>query len=91
LDFQDNYTNWEWTLQGTTVVMNPQNAQSGMKGSLLITQNPLFSYVITWGSAWKFGNFTPFTGGGIGEVAMLEFTVVSGSKVIVTSVVTNIG
>jgi hypothetical protein len=91
LDFGDNYTNWEWTLQGTSVVMNPLNAQSGMRGSLYITQNPLSTYVLTWGNSWKFPNFTPFTGGGLGEVAMLEFVVVDANRIVVTSIAENVG
>jgi hypothetical protein len=91
LDFTTNSTNWEWTLQGNTVVMNPLNAQPGQTGHLLITQNALATYSLTWGSSWKFGNFTPFTGAGLAEVTMLQFTVVSPSYIVVTGITPNIG
>ena len=64
---------------------------SGMTGSILITQNPITPGVITWGAAWKFQSFTPFTGGNLGEVALIKFTVVSANYIVVDTVVTNIG
>ena len=91
LDFTTNSTNWQWTLQNNTVVMNPLNAQSGQQGSLLITQNPLSTYSITWGNSWKFPNFSPFTGAGLAEVTLLQFTVVSSSYIIITGITSNIG
>jgi hypothetical protein len=91
LDFTGNSTNWNWTLQGNTTIQNPVNVQSGQTGALLITQNPLSTYSITWGSAWKFGNFTPFTGAGLAEVTMLQFTVVDNNYIVVTAVVPSIG
>ncbi len=91
LDFTTNNTNWEFTLQGNTTMVNPLNAQSGQTGSILITQNPLSTYGITWGSSWKFGNFTPFAGAGLAEVTMLQFTVVAANYIVVTGITTNIG
>jgi hypothetical protein len=91
LDFTTNNTNWEFTLQGNTTMVNPLNAQSGQTGALLITQNPLSTYGITWDSSWKFGNFTPFAGAGLAEVTMLQFTVVASNYVVVTAVIPNIG
>jgi hypothetical protein len=91
LDFTTNNTNWEFTLQGDTTMVNPLNAQSGQTGSILITQNPLSTYGITWDSSWKFGNFSPFTGAGLAEVTMLQFTVVASNYIVVTAITTNIG
>jgi hypothetical protein len=91
LDFTTNNTNWEFTLQGNTTMVNPLNAQSGQTGSILITQNSLSTYGITWDSSWKFGNFTPFAGAGLAEVTMLQFTVVAANYIVVTGITTNIG
>jgi hypothetical protein len=91
LDFGGNNTNWQWTLQGNTTIQNPLNAVSGQTGALLITQNPLSTYSITWGSSWKFANFTPFPGAGLAEVTLLKFTVVASNYIVVDSIVTNIG
>lgn len=91
LDFAGNNTNWQWTLQGNTTIQNPLNAVSGQTGALLIEQNPLSTYSITWGSSWKFANFTPFPGAGLAEVTLLKFTVVAANYIVVDSIVTNIG
>jgi|694.fasta_scaffold12446_13 hypothetical protein len=91
MDFAGNNTNWAWTTNGNTTVQNPLNAVSGQTGSLLITQDPLSTYTITWGNSWKFGNFTPFTGAGLAEVTMLQFTVVASNYIVITGVTTNIG
>jgi hypothetical protein len=91
LDFDGNSTNWQWVLQGNTTVQNPLNAMSGQTGSLLITQNSLSTHTITWGDSWKFANFSPFAGAGLGEVTMLKFTVVAANYIVVTDVVENIG
>jgi hypothetical protein len=92
LDFEDNNTNWEWTLQGNTTIQNPVNAQSGQSGYLLIEQNPLNVYSITWGAAWKFENFLPFGGNDTaGGKDMVAFTVVSPNYIVVTKVIENIG
>jgi hypothetical protein len=91
LDFEGNNTSWAWTTNGNTTIQNPLNAVSGQQGSLLITQDPLSTYSITWGNAWKFQNFTPFTGAGLAEVTMLQFTVVASNFIVVTGITTNIG
>jgi hypothetical protein len=92
LDFSGNNLNWEWTLQANLSVMNPLNAQSGQTGALLIRQNPLSPYTITWGSAWKFEDFTPYTGNPtVAGVDLILFTVVAANYIVVTKVVKNIG
>lgn len=92
LDFADNNLNWEWVLQGNTTIQDPLNAQSGQAGALLISQNPGTPYTITWGAAWKFGNFTPYSGNGtLAAVDMLQFTVVSANYIVVTNIIQNLG
>lgn len=92
LDFTTNDTNWEWILQGNTTIQNPLNAVPGQTGHLLITQNPLVTYGITWGTSWKFGNFTPYPGNTtLAAVDLIEFVVVAANYIIVTGVTTNIG
>ena len=91
MDFDGNSTNWQWTLQGNTTIQSPLNVQSGQQGSLLITQNPLSTYSITWGSSWKFQGFSPFTGAGLAEVTLLKFTVVAANYIVIDTIVTNIG
>jgi len=91
LDFDGNSTNWQWTTNGNTTIQNPLNAVSGQTGALLITQNALSTYSITWGSSWKFPSFTPFTGAGLAEVTMLQFTVVASNHVTITAIIPNIG
>jgi hypothetical protein len=91
LDFAGNNTSWSWTTNGNTTIQNPLNAVSGQTGSLLITQDPLSTYSITWGNSWKFQNFSPFTGAGLAEVTLLQFTVVASNFIVVTGITTNIG
>ena len=91
MDFAGNNTSWAWTTNGNTTIENPLNAVSGQTGSLLITQNALSTYSITWGNSWKFQGFSPFTGAGLAEVTLLQFTVVSSNYIVVTGVTTNIG
>ena len=92
LDFATNNTNYDWTLTANTTVANPTNAVSGQTGSLLIRQDPLIPYTITWGSAWKFENFSPYNGNlTAGAVDMVQFTVVAPNYIVVTNVITNIG
>jgi hypothetical protein len=73
------------------VIQNPLNAASGQTGALLITQDPLTPYSITWGNSWKFPNHTLFAGSDVGEVTMLKFTVVDTNYIVVDAIVTNIG
>jgi len=91
LDFDGNNTNWAWTTNGNTTIQNPLNAVSGQTGSLLITQNALSTYSITWGNSWKFANFAPFGGAGLAEVTLVQFTVVASNYIVVTGVTPNIG
>ena len=92
LDFDTNNTNWEWVLQGNTTIQDPLNAQPGQTGALLISQNPLNPYTITWGAAWKFPNASPYSGNPtLAAVDMIQFTVVSANYIVVTAVIQNIG
>ena len=92
LDFTTNNTNWEWTLQSNTTIMNPLNAVSGQTGFLKITQDPFTPYVITWDSAWKFANFTPYTGNPtLSSVALISFVVVAANYIVVTAVLDDVG
>jgi len=92
LDFTTNDTNWEWVLQDNTTIANPLNAVPGQTGHLLISQNPLVTYGLTWGSSWKFANFTPYGGNTtLAAVDMLQFTVVASNLIIITNIVENIG
>jgi hypothetical protein len=92
LDFGDNGTNWEWTLQGNTTVVNPLGAQSGQTGYILLSQNPITPYTVTWDSSWKWANFSPYSGNPtLAAVDMIQFTVVSANYIVVTGITTNIG
>jgi hypothetical protein len=91
LDFDGNNTNWAWTLQGNTTIQSPVNAVSGQTGALLITQNPLSTYSVNWGTSWKFGNLYLFSGAGLAEVTMYKFTVVSPNYIVIDTIVPGIG
>jgi hypothetical protein len=92
LDFQDNNTNWDFTLQGNTSIMNPSNAVSGQTGTILIRQNPMLPYVLTYDTAWKFNEFTPAPITPVAAaVDMLQFVVIDASYIVVTNYLTNIG
>lgn len=92
LDFGGNNLHWEWVLQGNTTIINPLNAQSGQSGYLLISQNPITPYAMTWGTSWKWENASPYGGNStLAAVDMIAFTVVSPNYIVVTNVVTNIG
>ena len=91
LDFAGNNTNWKWTLNGNTTILNPVNAVPGQTGALVIMQDPSSTYSITWGNSWKFQGFSPFTGAGLAEVTMLKFTVVAPNYIVVDTIVSNIG
>jgi hypothetical protein len=92
LDFEDNNTYWEWTLQGNTTMVNPLNAQSGQTGYILLSQNPVNPYTVTWDSAWKWANSTPYSGNPtLAAVDMIEFVVVSANYIVVTAVIESIG
>jgi hypothetical protein len=92
LDFAFNNLAWEWVLQGNTTIQDPANAQSGQTGYLLISQNPLSPYTMTWGSAWKFPNSLPYAGNStLAAVDLIEFVVVAPNYIVVKNIVTNIG
>jgi hypothetical protein len=92
LDFTTNNTNWGWTLQGNTTIESPLNAVPGQQGALVITQNPLSTYGLTWGSSWKFPSALPYGGNTtLAAVDMVQFTVVSANYIVVTNVITDLG
>lgn len=92
LDFTTNDTNWDWVLQGNTTIENPLNAVPGQTGHLVIRQNPLSTYSLTWGNSWQFANFTPYSGNLTpAAVDMIQFTVVAANYIVVTNVITNLG
>jgi len=92
LDFTANATNREWTLTGNTTIANPTNAVSGQTGSLLIRQDPITPYTLTWDSAWKFADGLAYAGNPVAAaVDLLQFVVVSANYIVVTNIVTNIG
>jgi hypothetical protein len=92
LNFTGNQTNHEATLQANTTISNPANAVSGQTGSLVIRQNPLTPFTVTWGSSWKFQDGLPYVGNPVaGAVDMLQFTVVSPTYIVVTSILTDLG
>ena len=92
LNFTTNSTNWQWVLQGNTTIENPLNAVPGQTGHLLISQNALVTYGLTWGTSWKFANFTPYAGNTtLAAVDMVQFTVVASNYIVVTNIVENIG
>jgi hypothetical protein len=92
LDFIDNNTNWDFTLQENTSLQNPSNAVSGQTGSILIRQNPITPYVLTFDTAWKFPYFTPPSITPVAaSVDMLQFVVVDASYIVVTKYLTELG
>ena len=93
LDFTGNSTNWEWTLNGNTVIKNPVNAQPGQTGHLVISQAPvgLGPFSITWGSSWKFAEGLPYPGNGTSAATdLIQFTVVSPNYIVVTNIVSSV-
>ena len=92
LDFTDNNTNWEWQLQGNTVLENPINTQTGMRGGMLLRQDPFSPFALTWGTSWKFANNTPAPISPVaGAVDYFEFTVVSPTYIVVTAYLQGVG
>jgi len=92
LDFEFNNLTWEWVLQGNVTIQNPLNASSGQTGYLLVSQNPLSPYTITWGSSWKFPGSIPYSGNStLAAVDLIEFVVVASNYIVVTKITTNIG
>ena len=92
LDFDQNNTNWEWTLQANTVLENPTNAQPGMRGGILLRQGPVTPFALSWGTSWKFANATPPSISFVASaVDYLEFTVVASNYIVVTAYLQGIG
>jgi hypothetical protein len=85
-------TNWEYTLDGNLTLSNPVNALPGMRGGMLLRQDPSTPYALTWGSSWKFANFTPASISNIAAaVDYFEFTVVASNYIVVTSYIQQVG
>jgi hypothetical protein len=92
LDFEFNNLTWEWVLQGNVTIQNPLNASSGQTGYLLVSQNPLSPYTMTWGSSWKFPGSIPYSGNStLAAVDLIEFVVVAPNYLVVKNIVSNIG
>jgi hypothetical protein len=92
LDFAENNLNWDLPMVGNTMLMNPSNCMSGQQGNIIIRQNSLVPYTLTFSTAWKFPNFTPVTITNVtGAVDMIQFTVVDAAHIIVTNFLQNIG
>lgn len=92
LDFADNNTNWIVPVEGSTVIMAPANAASGMRGGIVIRQNTLMPYAVTWDAAWKWEDFTPAMVTPVaGAVDYAEFVVLDPTRILITSYLHNIG
>jgi hypothetical protein len=92
LDFAYNNLTWEWVLQGNITIQDPLNASSGQTGYLLVSQNPLSPYTMTWGSSWKFPGSVPYSGNStLAAVDLIEFVVVAPNYIVVKNIVSNIG
>jgi len=92
LDFADNNLNWDWTLQNNTAMQAPLNSESGQTGMIIIRQNPVTPYVLTWHSNWKWPNSTVVPVTPVASaVDIFEFTVVSPTYIVITNVKQNIG
>jgi hypothetical protein len=92
LDFTDNNTNWEWTLQANTVLENPLNVQPGQTGAILLRQDPFGPFALSWGSSWKFANNTPAVISPVASaVDFFTFTVVAANYIVVTAYLNGVG
>jgi hypothetical protein len=91
LDFSSNNLHWTWTLQANTTIINPTNAQSGQSGYLVVTQNSLVPYTMTWGTSWKWENGVAYAGNAtLNATDVIAFTVLSSNTILVTSVTTSL-
>jgi hypothetical protein len=91
LNFAGNNLHWTWTLQANTTIINPVNAQSGQSGYLVVTQNALVPYTMTWGTSWKWENGLPYAGNAtLNATDVIAFTVLSSNTILVTSVTTSL-
>jgi len=92
LNFADNNTNWQWTLQANTVMLAPINSETGQSGAILLQQNSVAPFALTWDAVWKWPDFTPV---GItptlSAVDMALFTVVAPNYIVIYQYITNIG
>jgi hypothetical protein len=70
----------------------PSNSESGQEGSILISQDPISPYVVTWDAVWKWHANTPVPVTPIaGATDLFEFTVISPTYIVITNVTQNIG
>jgi hypothetical protein len=91
LNFAGNNLHWTWTLQANTTIVNPLNAESGQSGYLVVTQNPLIPYTMTWGTSWKWQGGLPYAGNAtLNATDVIAFTVLSSNTILVTSVTTSL-
>jgi hypothetical protein len=91
LNFAGNNLHWTWTLQANTTIINPVNAQSGQSGYLVVTQNALVPYTMTWGTSWKWQGGLPYAGNAtLNATDVIAFTVLSSNTILVTSVTTSL-
>jgi hypothetical protein len=91
LNFAGNNLHWTWTLQANTTIVNPLNAESGQSGYLVVTQNPLVPYTMTWGTSWKWQGGLPYAGNAtLNATDVIAFTVLSSNTILVTSVTTSL-
>ena len=92
LDFSSNMTNWEYTIAGNLTIDNPLNALPGMRGGMLLRQDPSTPFALTWGSSWKFANNTPAPISNVAAaVDYFEFVVVASNYIIVTAYLNGLG
>ena len=92
MDFATNNTHWETTLTANATVANPLNVVSGMRGSLIIRQDPVTPRALTWGSAWQFAFNEPGSITGVaGAVDIFDWVAYSGAYIVVTAVARNLG
>ena len=92
LDFTDNNTNWDYTLTGNLTLDNPINAQPGMRGGMVLRQDPFGPFALSWGSSWKFAGATPPAISPVaGAVDYFEFVVVASNYIVVTSYLQGLG
>ena len=91
LNFAGNNLHWTWTLQANTTIVNPLNVESGQSGYLVITQNPLIPYTMTWGTSWKWQGGVAYAGNAtLNATDVIAFTVLSSNTILVTSVTTSL-
>jgi hypothetical protein len=91
LNFAGNNLHWTWTLQANTTIVNPLNAESGQSGYLVVTQNPLAPYTMTWGTSWKWQGGVAYAGNAtLNATDVIAFTVLSSNTILVTSVTTSL-